>query len=224
MPLQEGKLFRRYQVKRTLKRISLLLVVMAVTVNLCSFTTVFADDGMQTAIASNAQPTAFASNLQPISLVKNVQLRSAIGVLPVYYRVVNVKTLAPEWLIVGVADGIPTMALVITRSKRIAVTYSATFGATYGQINTAVGWTYGQDVTIAIAGHYTIPKTYNGRKVRSGTLIAYAEIGVKSYQVERHNEVGGITINTGTARKAENHLRYKVILYYTDGGSTTISV
>ncbi len=51
------------------------------------------------------------------------------------------------------------------------------------------------DVTIAIAGRYTIPKTYNGRKVRSGTLIAYGERSVKSYQVERHNDGGSVTIS-----------------------------
>ena len=196
------------------KRIGILFVLMAVTVNLCSLTTAFADDGRQ---------VAFANNTQPIASGSNVQLRG-IGVFPVYYKVVNVKTITPEWVSVGVADGIPTMILAITKSKKIAVTYSATFGATYGQINTAVGWTYGEDVTIAIAGQYRVPTTYNAHKVKSGTLIAYAEINVKSYQVERHNEVGGITMNTGTARKAENHLRYKVILYYTDGGSVTINV
>lgn len=61
-------------------------------------------------------------------------------------------------------------------------------------------------------------------KRKSGTLIAYAERSIKSYQVERHNEVGGITRSTGTAKKIVNHLCYKVILRYTDGGSVTISV
>jgi len=200
--------------KRKSRKIGLLFVVMAITINLCSFTTVFAIDSKQIGSATREQSIA----------AQKIPQMKGIGFLPVYYRVVNVTTITPEWVIVGVADGVPTMTLTINKSKRIAVTYSATYGATYGQINTAVGWTYGEDVTIAIAGQYRVPTTYNGHKVKSGTLIAYAERSVKSYQVERHNEVGGITRSTGTAKKMVNHLRYKVILRYTDGGSVTISV
>jgi len=200
--------------KRKSRKIGLLFVVMAITINLCSFTTVFATDSKQIGSATREQSIA----------AQKIPQMKGIGVLPVYYRVVNVRALAPEWLIVGVADGVPTMTLAINRSQAIAVTYSATFGATYGQINTAVGWTYGQNVMVEIAGHYRVPTTFNGHKVKSGTLIAYAERSVKSYQVERHNEVGGITRSTGMAKKMVNHLCYKVILYYTDGGSATIRV
>jgi len=223
MPLQEGKVIKRHYMKIKSRKIGLILILMAVTINMCSFSTVFAADNKQIASANNAQSIISVNNIQPIAATSNIQIRG-IGVLPVYYRVVNVKTIAPEWISVGVADGIPTMTLAINRSQAIAVTYSGTFGATYGQINTAVGWTYGQNVMVEIAGHYRVPTTFNGHKVKSGTLIAYAERSVKSYQVERHNEVGGITRSTGTAKKMVNHLCYKAILHFTDGGSVTISV
>lgn len=200
--------------KRSLKRISLVFVVMAVTISMCSLTTVFADDGSQISISNNEQSVDVSTN----------EIQPRIGLYPVYYRVINVKALASEWVNVGTADGIPSMTLTINKSKTTYVTYSATFGATYGQINAAVGWTYGEAVIISIGGDYKVPTTYNGHKIKSGTLIAYAERSVKSYQVEKHNEYGGITLSTGTARKTVNHMRYKVILYYTDGGSVTISV
>ena len=200
--------------KKVFKRIGIPTVIMALAINLCTLTPAFADDGNQSAFTDNPVPIASTIKVQP----------RGIGVLPVYYTVSNVRSAASDWVLVGQADGIPTMTLDINRSQAIAITFSATYGATYNQINAAVGWTYGKTVIVEIGGHYTVPVTYNGHKVKSGTLLAYAERSVKAYDVERHNEVGGITRSTGLAKKVVNHLCYKVKLNFTDGCDVTISI
>lgn len=199
--------------RRALTRISLLVITLVISISMCTLTPAFADDSQQSDQVLKTQSIAVGST-QPMG----------IGVYPVYYRVINVKALTPQWKQVGVSEGIPTMILGIVKTESISVTYSATFGATYKQINAAVGWTYGTSTSISIEGRYPVPTSYDGRNVKSAKLIAEAKINVKSYQVEKHNEVGGIELSTGIAKKAENYVRYKVILTYVDGGSVTISV
>ena len=190
-----------------------LVIAMIITMFFCSFTPVFAEDGGQAGQAATGNPVLL-DETQPMG----------IGIYPVYYRVINVKSLTPEWMKVGVAEGIPTMTLGVSRTQTIEVTYSATFGASYSQINAAVGWTYGTSTSVSIDGSYTVPLSYGGHKVKSATLTAYAKINVKSYQVEKHNETGGIELSTGIARKAENYVCFEVRLYFVDGGSATIAV
>lgn len=199
--------------KNVLTKVSLAILAIIVTTCMCSFSPAYAEDGQQAGQAVNGQYIAM-DEVQPMG----------IGIYPVYYRVINVRLLTPQWSKVGVAEGIPAMTLGISRTQAISVTYSATFGASYSQINAAVGWTYGTSTSVSIDGSYTVPQSYAGQKVKSATLTAYAKINVKSYQVEKHNETGGIELSTGIAKKAENYVRFEVKLYFMDGSSITIAV
>lgn len=103
------------------------------------------------------------------------------------YRARNARIMSDRTGTSGIAKatGDPGVALAISQTKSVATTVSAKFGASGEVISAEVGWNITGSSSISISGSWKVPKINNSKKVKTGTLTAYAIYKVKSFVVDK---------------------------------------
>lgn len=124
---------------------------------------------------------------------------------PIYYIIKNVRS-ASDYTgsDIATATGGPGITLSISKTKSISTTVSGTFGASNSLISSAVGWNVTGSTSISIQGSATVPRTHNGKKVKTMTLHAKTVYKVKKYDV--YKVIPGYVNSkqgTGTTKKAK---------------------
>lgn len=71
----------------------------------------------------------------------------------------------------------------ISTSKKVSASVSATFGASKSDITAQVGFNVANEYTLQLSSSYTIPRTANGKNVKTATINAYPKYNRTQYQV-----------------------------------------
>lgn len=118
--------------------------------------------------------------------------------------------------VIATATSTPGVVISISKTKTIATTVSGSMGVSSQTISAAVGWNVTGSTSIGITGSYKIPKTYNGKKVKTGTLNAYAIYKVKKFDAYAWYQSTNKTekLGTGTVKKAYGVKFKKSHTYY----------